>query len=167
MLPLLAFVALVSADVPPIPHAELVVIDDRAVKGQGSAALLKAAAADIATRTGVTVQLASDAAKKLDAPSVQAFTACGDAACLAASGKKLAADVVVTVRVEQREGVFMVTVSRIAALAKVKNLDDTVLARTDAETLKVLPDALEKLFPSVSAKPADVKPVDVKPAPAH
>jgi hypothetical protein len=143
-----------GAAVPPLPRAPLILLDDRAVKEQASPALLLQAAAAITARTGVPVVLLSDAAKALADADQKALATCAARPCLAGVGKKLAADVVVTTRVQRTEGVYVLTLSRVTALAEVPFVEDARLARTEAELTTALTDSVNTVFPALGKKAA-------------
>jgi hypothetical protein len=118
---MLALVLLLSAadPLPPMPREELILVDDRLVKGQVPGAVVLHAIDDIHARTGVTVTALS-MLKDVDDATKKKLDACADHACLAELGRKWKADAVLSMRVTEKEGVLVVTVSRIAALAKIK-----------------------------------------------
>lgn len=146
----LALLAPATDAAAPLPRAPLILLDDRVVKHQLSPALLREAAAAMTARTGVPVVMVSAAKTQLDPAGQTTLDACSTNACLADAGKKLGADVVVTARVHKREGVLVLTLTRVTALAELPAAEDARLARTPAELTNALADGVNAIFPSLN-----------------
>ena len=151
---MLMFVALFAAanpasspPLPPTPREELILVDDRLVKDQVAGAVVIRAIDDIHARTAVRVT-AFSLLKGVDPVLQKKLDGCASNTCLAEVGRALKADVVLTLRAAQQEGVYVVTVSRVPALAKLKDREEVALARTPEEVALVVDDKVRLLFPT-------------------
>lgn len=137
----------VAPPAPRTPRPTVVVVDDRAVKDQAPAQFITRAIEELERRRGLVTLRMSEGRRRLDPRADRALAACSDdAGCLAAGGRDMGGDIVVTLRLTRREGASFLAVTRVNALRPQMADDEGTLAGTDQGALAAVPEALSELF---------------------
>lgn len=140
---------------PPATEARptVVVVDDRGVKDQAPGPFIARAIEELERRKGFVTLRMSEGRKRLDPRAARALAACGDdAGCLAAGGRDMGGDVVVTLRLTRRESASFLAVTRISALRPQMTDDEGTLSGNDRDALAAVPDAIGELFADAELK---------------